>query len=57
MHDPLAICAALEPGLVDFVEVENMAETGGFGAVRRDGTGQCNTVWYDHVRFLLRFLN
>jgi inosine-uridine nucleoside N-ribohydrolase len=51
-HDPLAACAALDPGLADWAEVELYRERGGWGARLAPGSGTWIIVGYRRERFV-----
>jgi pyrimidine-specific ribonucleoside hydrolase len=51
LHDPIAACAAIDPGIATWAEVEVVREKGEWGAEPRDGTRTRITVALDRERF------
>ncbi|HEU4324713.1 MAG TPA: nucleoside hydrolase [Roseiflexaceae bacterium] len=51
LHDPLAACCALDPGVASWAEVEVYSQRGEWGARPAPGSGTWITVDYDPDRF------
>ncbi|GAB4212265.1 MAG: nucleoside hydrolase [Roseiflexaceae bacterium] len=51
LHDPLAACCALDPGLATWAEVEVYSQRGEWGARPAPGSGTWITIDYDQQRF------
>jgi pyrimidine-specific ribonucleoside hydrolase len=56
LHDPLAACCAIDPGIGTWAEVEIYRERGEWGARPASGTGTVIITGYDRQRFLTTFL-
>ncbi|MEZ4449719.1 MAG: nucleoside hydrolase [Nannocystaceae bacterium] len=52
LHDPLAACCAIDPGVAEWAEVELYRESGRWGARLSPGSGVEIIVGYDPRRFL-----
>ena len=52
LHDPLAACCAIDPGIGTWVEVEIEHGPGGWGARRALGSGIWIITGYDRARFV-----
>ena len=51
LHDPLAACAAIDPFIIRFAEVEVYRERGEWGSRLKDGTGTFISTALDRPRF------
>jgi inosine-uridine nucleoside N-ribohydrolase len=56
IHDLVAACCAIDPGIASWAEVELYRERGEWGARLAPGSGTWIIVDYDHARFLETFL-
>ena len=52
LHDPLAACAAIDPGIIDWQEVRVTYEAGRWGAEPAPGSGTFISVGVDRAAFL-----
>jgi pyrimidine-specific ribonucleoside hydrolase len=52
MHDPLAACAAIDSGIIDWVEIEPTYAAGRWGSQLAPGSGTFISVDVDHTAFL-----
>ncbi len=50
-HDPLAACAAIDPSIIDFREVEIYREKGEWGSRLADGSNTFISISYDREKF------
>ncbi|QSQ15504.1 nucleoside hydrolase [Myxococcus landrumensis] len=56
LHDPIAACAAIDPGIVTWAEVEMVRARGEWGAEPAQGTGTFISVALDRERFFHTFV-
>jgi pyrimidine-specific ribonucleoside hydrolase len=56
LHDPLAACCAIDPGIATWAEVEIYREGHEWGSRRVPGAGTSIITGYDHDRFLATLL-
>jgi inosine-uridine nucleoside N-ribohydrolase len=51
LHDPLAACAAIDPAVIEWAEVQVLYEAGRWGAEAAEGTGTFISIGVDRDRF------